>query len=70
MCWPYLGPTIPASVHIDFIVDIADSFVILGDQTRLHQIIVNIVNNAVDAMDAEGTVTIKFSVSHSRAMKY
>jgi signal transduction histidine kinase len=58
----FLGPTIPASVHIDFIVDISDNFTILGDQTRLHQIVVNLVNNGVDALDSEGTLTIKLSV--------
>jgi signal transduction histidine kinase len=58
-----LRPTIPASARIDFDVrEIDEHFQILGDQTRLHQVIVNIVNNAVDAIDAEGTVTIRLSV--------
>jgi signal transduction histidine kinase len=57
-----LKPTIPASVVIDFKDTLEDDFTILGDQTRLHQIIVNLINNAVDAMDGEGTVTIKLSL--------
>jgi signal transduction histidine kinase len=57
-----LKPTIPASVVINFKDNLKDDFVILGDQTRLHQIVVNLINNAVDAMDGEGTVTITLSV--------
>lgn len=30
----------------------------LGNQTELHQVIVNLVTNAVDAMDGEGDITI------------
>jgi signal transduction histidine kinase len=57
-----LKPAIPASVVIDFKDDLSEDFTILGDQTRLHQIIVNLFNNAVDAMDGEGTVTIKLGL--------
>jgi signal transduction histidine kinase len=57
-----LKPTIPASVVIDFTADLSEDFTLLGDQTRLHQIIVNLINNAVDAMDGEGTVTIKLGL--------
>lgn len=53
-----LRPTIPASVSLAFHMDENDCL-ILGDQTQLHQVIVNIINNAVDAMDGEGTITIK-----------
>jgi signal transduction histidine kinase len=60
-----LMPTVPASVRIDFESSIPDNFKILGDPTRLHQVIVNLVNNAVDAMDEEGTVFIKGSVIES-----
>lgn len=55
-----LKPTIPASVALEFYPDIP-AITILGNQTQLHQIIVNIVNNAVDAMDGEGTITITLS---------
>ncbi len=52
-----LRPTIPASVSINLIMEPYDQ-AIMGDQTQLHQVIVNIINNAVDAMDGEGVVTI------------
>lgn len=51
-----LRPTIPASVIIEFDSDIEIS--ILGNQTQIHQVLVNIINNAVDAMDGEGKITI------------
>jgi signal transduction histidine kinase len=53
-----LRPTVPASVMIEFITT-NDEMIILGDQTQLHQVIVNIINNAVDAMEGEGTITIQ-----------
>lgn len=52
-----LRPTIPASVLFNINL-MPNEVVILGDPTRLHQVVVNIINNAVDAMDGEGTVTI------------
>lgn len=55
-----LKPTIPASVVINLINSDYD-YTILGNQTQLHQVIVNIINNAVDAMEDEGTVTIQLS---------
>lgn len=51
-----LRPTIPASVMIQFEPTV--DCTILGNQTQLHQILVNIINNAVDAMDGEGTIII------------
>jgi signal transduction histidine kinase len=56
-----LKPTIPASVTINFMVKDSYNCYIMGNQTQLHQIIVNIINNAVDAMDGEGTVTLKLT---------
>jgi signal transduction histidine kinase len=53
-----LKPTIPASVMIQCDIDLADTFTIWGDQTQLHQVMVNIINNAVDAMDGEGKISI------------
>lgn len=53
-----LKPTVPASVHIIF-QPLESDFSLMGDQTELHQVIVNLINNAVDAMDGEGTITIK-----------
>lgn len=51
-----LRPTIPASVIIHF--HCKEDLSILGNQTQLHQVFVNIINNAVDAMDGEGTIDI------------
>lgn len=54
-----IKPTIPASVLVKFTpVD----FYALGNQTQIHQIIVNIVNNAVDAMEGEGEIELKMTV--------
>jgi signal transduction histidine kinase len=51
-----LKPTIPASVMIQFEAD--KDAIISGNQTQMHQVLVNIINNAVDAMDGEGTIII------------
>lgn len=51
-----LKPTIPASVDIQFDMNIDIN--ILGNQTQIHQVLVNLINNAVDAMDGEGNIKI------------
>jgi two-component system cell cycle sensor histidine kinase/response regulator CckA len=53
-----LKPTIPASVLIEFHPVNAH---ISGNQNQIHQVLVNIINNAVDAMDGEGTILINMS---------
>jgi two-component system cell cycle sensor histidine kinase/response regulator CckA len=53
-----LRPTIPATVNIN-ILNVPDDCWISGNQTQLHQVIVNIINNAVDAMDGEGDIDIR-----------
>lgn len=53
-----LKPTIPASINIEVHDHFKDKCIVLGNETQLHQVIVNIINNAVDAMEEEGTVTI------------
>jgi signal transduction histidine kinase len=58
-----LKPTIPSSVTIN-LIGVSNNHMILADQTQLHQVIVNIVNNAVDAMDGEGIITIEVSHIH------
>lgn len=55
-----LIPTIPASVTIHF-EGLTKDCLVMGNQTQLHQVIVNIIINAVDAMEGEGTITIKLS---------
>jgi two-component system cell cycle sensor histidine kinase/response regulator CckA len=52
-----LKPTIPASVSLDMHIQ-DPSLKIHGNQTDLHQVFVNLINNAVDAMDGEGDVTL------------
>ncbi|EKD71359.1 MAG: Sensor protein [uncultured bacterium] len=52
-----LKPTVPASVDIFFEMDCDVS--ILGNQTQIHQVLVNIINNAVDAMNGEGNINIQ-----------
>ena len=57
-----LRPTVPASVIIDFEVNpilLKQHSDFLGNQTQLQQIIINLINNAVDAMDGEGTIRIR-----------
>lgn len=55
-----LRPTIPASVIINFEMssNLGPKTDILGNQTQIHQILINLINNAVDAMDGEGTINI------------
>ena len=54
-----LRPTIPASVNLNVKSDIKPY--ISGNQTQLHQVLVNLINNSVDAMDGEGSITISLS---------
>jgi signal transduction histidine kinase len=53
-----LKSTIPASVLIHF--EPAEAS-IMGNQTQIHQVLVNLINNAVDAMDREGTITLRMT---------
>ncbi len=55
-----LKPTIPSSVAIK-LMDISNDPLIFGNQTQLHQVIVNLINNAVDAMDGEGVIIIQIT---------
>jgi signal transduction histidine kinase len=56
-----LKPTIPSSVIVNFEAPDWDC-TIMGNMTQLHQVIVNIINNAVDAMDREGAITISLAL--------
>jgi signal transduction histidine kinase len=55
-----LKPTIPSSVAMN-IHFMNDDIWVMGNQTQLHQIVVNIITNAVDAMEGEGTITLQLS---------
>ncbi|HSW70752.1 MAG TPA: ATP-binding protein, partial [Gammaproteobacteria bacterium] len=54
-----LRPTVPQTVEIRF--EASSEGKIKGNKTQIHQVIVNLINNAVDAMDGEGTITISLS---------
>lgn len=54
-----LTSTIPASVVVDYRQD--EDPTIIGNQNQIHQVIVNLINNAVDAMDGEGNINIRLS---------
>jgi signal transduction histidine kinase len=54
-----LKPTIPASVAINYTANIPDTYMIMGNETQLHQVMINLINNAVDSMDGDGIVNIK-----------
>lgn len=54
-----LRPTIPASVTIKF--EPETEAAILGDQTQIHQVFVNLINNSVDATDGEGEIVIRLT---------
>lgn len=61
-----LRPTIPESVALEF--HPTSTAKILGNKTQIHQVIVNLINNAVDAMDSEGTITISLAVTPVKGM--
>lgn len=54
-----LIPTIPASVAIEFKAE--NTTFIIGNQNQIHQVFVNIINNAIDAMNGEGIIQIILS---------
>lgn len=54
-----LRPTTPASVTISFHGE--PGLLILGNQTQIHQIFVNLINNAVDALEDEGSIDINLT---------
>lgn len=53
-----IKPTIPTSVIINFK---PKDCLIQGNLTQIHQVVVNIINNAVDAMEGEGDIYIDMS---------
>jgi signal transduction histidine kinase len=59
-----LKPTIPSSINIELDFPKCDC-IITGNQTQLHQVVVNIVNNAVDAMEGEGNINLKIQSINS-----
>ncbi len=57
-----LRSTIPTTVRIELaIANAADSAIVSADATQLQQIVVNLCNNAVQAMQEKGTLKINLS---------
>jgi signal transduction histidine kinase len=52
-----LRPTIPTSVTIN-LIGLSEECLVAANPTQIHQAIVNLIINAVDAMDGEGTISI------------
>lgn len=60
-----LYPAIPTSIHL--IKDIPfEKAIIIGDAQTLEQMMVNVINNAVDAMDGKGDLTVSLSKARFR----
>lgn len=55
-----LQQTIPASVMLE--LSIKNNTTIYGNRTLMHQVLVNLINNAVDAMDGEGSISMLVEV--------
>jgi len=53
-----LKPTLPASIAIEQRDEIEGEDLVLGGHTELQQVLVNIVSNAVDAIDDQGKITL------------
>jgi signal transduction histidine kinase len=53
-----LKPTLPASIAIEQCYNIEGEDLVLGGHTELQQVLVNIVSNAVDAIDDQGKITL------------
>jgi PAS domain S-box-containing protein len=49
--------SLPAGVRLDHVLDAGDAGV-MGDPTQLHQVVMNLCTNAVQAIKGEGTVTV------------
>jgi two-component system NtrC family sensor kinase len=55
------------SNNIDIQTDLADNLPITaGDQAQLQQVILNLVNNAIDAIGKDGTISVKSSREQSK----
>lgn len=58
-------PTIPTSIAVVRNITL-DKAEVMGDAHALEQVIVNIINNAVDAMDGTGTLTVGLTKARFR----
>lgn len=53
-----LLPSLPSTLHLDARLE-AGGAAIVGDPTQLHQVVMNLCTNAVQALGDEGTVTVR-----------
>ena len=58
--------TIPSSISIDRIVDVALPDV-MANPVQLHQVILNLIINARDAMEGKGSIVLKAAAGHRKA---
>ena len=58
-------PTMPTSVTVIKNITFSNAYV-MGDAQALEQVMVNIINNAVDAMEGKGTLTISLTKARFR----
>jgi len=56
-----LKPTLPASVAIEQRDEVGGEAMVLGGHTELQQVLVNIISNAVDAIDDQGKIAIELT---------
>ncbi|HKI59479.1 MAG TPA: PAS domain S-box protein, partial [Mariprofundaceae bacterium] len=57
----FLHSTIPESIDFDVVVG-SDSVIVMGDTTQLHQVLMNLINNARDAVASQEHPFIKVSL--------
>lgn len=53
----FLGSQIPST--IDLTVDVADEIIVHGDEQRMTTVFINLISNAVAAIDREGSITFQ-----------
>lgn len=62
VCFDLLTPVVPANVQLKKHFEV-DKAMIFGSHTDIEQVIINIVNNAVDAIEGYGKISVNLSVT-------
>ena len=60
-----LRPTLPETIRLDVRLE-AGAAGVLGDSTQLHQVVMNLCTNAIQAIGESGTVTVVLDRVHSQ----